>query len=124
VIPRARQISSICRWIAWPLLAVVIFVTLSPIGLRPVTAAPADLERFAAFAALGGMFCFGYPRHRFIALLSLVALAGALEALQHLVPTRHGRISDAAVKALGVATGVFVAERLASWCPSLFGQDV
>jgi hypothetical protein len=40
------------------------------------------------------------------------------------VPTRHGRISDAAVKALGAATGILVAQRLAAWYPRLFGRDV
>ena len=96
----AAMISRVCRWLAWPLLVAIIYVTVSPIGLRPVTPAPADLERFVAYAALGDVFCLGYPKHRLLALVSLVALAGALEALQHLVPTRHGRISDAAVKAL------------------------
>jgi VanZ like family len=115
------MMSTVCRWVAWPLLTAVIFITLSPIGLRPATGAPASLERFAVFAGLGGVFCLGYPRHRFRALLLVVAFAVALEALQQLVPTRHGRISDAAIKALGAATGVFVAGRLAAWCPKLFG---
>src|SRR6266550_2316018 len=90
------------------------------IGWRPVTGGPAGLERLAAFAALGGMFSLGYPKHRVLLLLFLVAIAGALEALQNLMPTRHGRIPDAAVKALGAAMGVFVAGRLATWCPNLF----
>src|SRR5689334_14274394 len=106
------MISIVCRWVAWPLLAAIVLVTLSPIGLRPETGAPAGLERFAAFAALGGVFCLAYPRHRLRALLLLVAFAGALVTLQHLVPGRHGRIIDASVKGLGAATGVFVAGRL------------
>jgi hypothetical protein len=88
--------------------------------LAPVTGGPVDFERLAAFAALGGMFSLGYPKHRVLLLLFLVAIAGALEALQNLMPTRHGRIPDAAVKALGAAMGVFVAGRLATWCPNLF----
>ena len=52
------------------------FVTLSPIGWRPVTPAPVNLERFAAYAVLGGVFCLGYPKHRLPALLFLFALAG------------------------------------------------
>ena len=115
----AAMISRVCRWLAWPLLAAVVFVTLAPIGLRPVTGAPANFERFAAYAVLSGVFCLGYPKHRISVLLSLVALAGALEALRHFVPTRHGRIADAAVKVLGAATGVFV-----TWCPNLFRRNV
>ena len=120
----AAMIGRLCRWAAWLLLAVVVFVTLSPIGWRPVTPAPVNLERFAAYAVLGGVFCLAYPKHRLPALLLLFALAGVLEALQHLVPTRHGRIADAVVKASGAAAGVFVAERLAAWFPNLFGQDI
>jgi VanZ family protein len=118
------MISRICRWVAWPLLVAIIFVTLSPIGLRPASPAPPDVERFVAYAALAGVFCLGYPKHRGPALLFLLVLAGALEALQHLIPTRHGRISDAAVKMMGAAAGVFLAERLVAWYPRLFGRDV
>src|SRR4051794_6538367 len=114
------MISIVCRWAAWLLLAAIVFVTLSPIGLRPDTGAPASLERFAAFVALGGAFCLGYPRHRVPILLFMVAVAGALEALQHLVPGRHGRITDAAVKDLGAAAGVLVAGQLVTWFPDRF----
>ena len=109
------MISIVCRWAAWLLLAAIVFVTLSPIGFRPEIEAPANLERFAAFAALGGTFCLGYPKHRVPVILFMVAVAGMLEALQHLVPGRHGRIADAAVKELGVAAGVLVAGLLVTW---------
>ena len=114
------MISIVCRWAAWLLLTAIVFVTLSPIGLRPETAAPASLERFAAFAALGGTFCLGYPKHRVPVLLLMIAAAGVLEALQHLVPGRHGRIADAAVKELGVLTGALVAGQLVTWFPKRF----
>jgi len=114
------MINIVCRWAAWLLLAAIVFVTLSPIGLRPETAAPASLERFAAFAALGGTFCLGYPKHRVPVLMFAVAVAGVLEALQHLVPGRHGRFADAAVKELGVAAGGFVAGQLVTWFPNRF----
>jgi hypothetical protein len=45
------------RWVAWLLVIAVAVFTLSPIELRPVTAAPANLERFAAFAVIGAAFC-------------------------------------------------------------------
>jgi len=118
------KIRVICRWVAWPLLAAIVFVTLSPIGWRPVTVAPADFERFAAFAVLGGIFCFAYPKHGLLILLLLVATAGGLEALQHLAPTRHGRIHDAAVKALGVTVGILLVGRLPMWRLGLFRRDV
>ena len=118
------MIRILCRWIAWPLLAAVVFVTLSPVAWRPVTAAPAEIERFAAFAVLGAVYCAGYPKHRIVVLVLMVAIAGSLEALQQLVPTRHGRISDACFKAAGAGTGVFVAGLLQTWCPKRFRRDV
>jgi hypothetical protein len=114
------MLSRLCRWVAWPLLTAIVFVTLSPIGWRPVTGAPVSLERIAAFAALGAVFSIGYPKHRIPVLLFLLVSAGALEAVQSLIPTRHGRVPDAAVKAAGAIVGVFAAGRLATWCPHLF----
>jgi CBS domain containing-hemolysin-like protein len=49
------------RWLAWLLVLAIAVVTLVPIELRPVTAAPANGERFAAFMAVGALFCVGYP---------------------------------------------------------------
>ena len=118
------MIGTLCRWIAWPLLAVVVVVTLSPIAWRPMTEAPAEIERFAAFAVLGAVFCAGYPKHRIVVLMSLVAIAGSLEALQQLIPSRHARIYDAIVKVVGASMGVFVAGRLTMRCPDLFRRDV
>lgn len=118
------MISTLCRWIAWPALAAVVVVTLSPIAWRPMTGAPAEIERFAAFAVLGAVFCAGYPKHRIVVLVLLVAFVGSLEALQLLVPSRHARIYDAIVKAAGAGTGVFVAGRLTMRCPGLFRRDV
>ena len=97
-----------CHGAAWLLLAAILVVTLSPIGWRPVTGAPADLERLVALA-----FALGYPKHRPLILLLLVFVAGSSEALQSLVPTRDARMADSAVKALGGVMSVF-AGRLAS----------
>src|SRR5437763_11372533 len=109
---------------AWLLLVAIVFLTLSPIGLRPDTGAPASLDRFAVFVALGGVFCLGYPKHRVWVLLFVIVIAGALEALQDLVPGRHGRIPDAAVKDLGAAAGVLVAGQLVTWFRHRFRQHL
>jgi VanZ family protein len=114
----------ISRCIAWGLLAGVIFASLSRIEWRPVTGASADFERFIAFAAIGASFCFGYPKRRVRVLLFLVAVAVSLEAMQLFVPTRHGRVHDAAIKVIGAAIGVFLADRSAAWFPHLFRRNV
>ena len=56
------------------------------------------MERFLAYAALGGAFCLGYPKHRVNIILLVIAITGLLEVGQHLVPGRHGRIHDAVLK--------------------------
>ena len=104
------------RWAGWLFAAAIVAVTLSPIELRPVTAASADVERFLAFALAGGALCVGYPRCRLLILLLVTVLAGGLEALQHIVPGRHGQVDDLATKAVGGLTGA-VAATLAGELP-------
>ena len=81
------------RWVAWLLVFAIAVFTLSPIELRPVTEAPANVERFAAFAVIGAAFCLGYPKHRLGILMLLIGIVGLLEVAQNLVPGRHGRLS-------------------------------
>jgi len=97
------------RWLAWILVAFIAFATLSPIGMRPVTTAPADMERFLAFGAFGLAFCIGYPRHRVGIILIVIAVTGLLELAQHLAPGRHGRFHDAVLKAAGAFLGLAIA---------------
>jgi VanZ family protein len=105
----AMTVGSFFRVAAWLLVAAIACVTLSPIQMRPITAAPADLERFIAYTALGGAFCLGYPRHRVSIILVVIAFAGLLEVGQHLVPGRHGRVHDAVLKVAGAFFGLAVA---------------
>ena len=101
------------RILGWLLLAGVVFATLAPIGLRPISHAPVSLERFGAYAAVSFLFAFGYPRHRWQVFGLLIVIAGAMEAMQTLELTRHGRFGDFAVKAAGCWFGVMVAVVLA-----------
>lgn len=102
------------RLLGWLLLAALIFATLAPIGLRPVSGAPVSLERFGAFAVLGFLFACGCPHRRWQVLVVAILAAGGLEALQLIDPTRHGRIGDFLVKAAGVGFGVVAAVAMAS----------
>jgi hypothetical protein len=91
------------------ILGVVIFATLCPRNLRPWTGQSADLERFLAFAALCGAYAFAYP-HRCRLILCLVLVGGgALEAIQNLLPDRHGTVADFATKAFGSIAGAVIA---------------
>ena len=99
----------------WLVLVFIAFVTLSPIELRPETELPAHVERLVAFATVGGLSMVAYPRHRFRWFWALISVAALLEAGQHLVAGRHGRMIDFDVKAVGTLAGscaVLAAERL------------
>ena len=91
------------------------FVTIYPIRRIRCVGAPhfhrvcydlTDSCHFAAFAILGALFCFAYPRH--IALVCLVLFGSALllEFMQLLTPDRHGRIHDAIDKMAGGSAGL------------------
>jgi VanZ family protein len=91
---------------AWIIFAVIVVMTLGPLGLRPESHLPANFERFAAFVVLGACFMLAYPQHSMIVLIFLIVAAGALELAQTLVPGRHGRVVDFALKSAGVVAGV------------------
>ncbi len=97
------------RWTAWLLVLAIALFTLVPISLRPISGAPVNLERFAAFTVIGACFGLGYPRHRFAILLVVIGIVGGLELAQHLVPSRHGRLPDSIVKVAGALLGLATA---------------
>lgn len=96
------------RLAAWLTLAAIIFVTVSPIGMRPHDVLPVNTDRSLAFALLAGLFVAAYPRHWIWVGLAIVLSAVGIEWLQDLSPTRHARLSDASVKAAGALLGVVV----------------
>lgn len=104
-----QSMQSIIRLFAWLALAALVFVTVCPIGLRPVSGEPVWLERSAAYAVLALLFTLGYPRQRFFILALTVAVAGVLEASQALQASRHGRLPDFYIKAAGCVAGWLVA---------------
>ncbi|RYE09884.1 MAG: hypothetical protein EOP22_07585 [Hyphomicrobiales bacterium] len=105
------------RVIAWLLLAGLIFVTLSPIDLRPVSPAPVQLERAAALALIGFVFALAYPRHIWLVALVVLGSTVLLELLQLLSPSRHGRLIDVAVKLTGGGIGIAAGWLLWRWRP-------
>jgi hypothetical protein len=94
---------------AWIALALIVFVTLSPLETRPVITENPNIERFAAFALVGLLFGLAYPRRLAVDASFIVIVAGVLEALQLMTRDRHGHIADAFVKAAGGGCGVAMA---------------
>jgi VanZ family protein len=96
----------LARPIAWILLAAIIFVTVSPIGLRPHTVTSVNIDRGLAYLVVGLAFALAYPRHWITVAALLIVGAVGIEYLQYLSPTRHARLHDAGVKAVGACIGV------------------
>ena len=93
----------------WLALALIVFVTLSPIEARPSVATP-HLEHFAAFALIGLAFTLAYPSRILLVVVIVVGAALGLEALQLLAPDRHARATDALMKSLGGISGICVGQ--------------
>jgi glycopeptide antibiotics resistance protein len=109
------RISVLLKAAAWIVLAGIVFATLSPIGFRPVTPEPPNVERAAAFALFGLMFALAYPRRLAVTITIIVAAAVGLELLQLVAATRHARLVDVGFKLLGGGVGVAlgtIADRL------------
>jgi VanZ like family len=94
---------------AWTALALIVFLTVSPLDMRPVVTADPNIERFVAFALIGLLFGLAYPRRLVIDASLVMIAAGVLEAFQLMTRDRHGHIADAFIKAAGGAFGVAVA---------------
>ncbi|ABD05715.1 conserved hypothetical protein [Rhodopseudomonas palustris HaA2] len=105
------------RVAAWLGLAFVAMATLSPLGLRPTTGWPPSIERFLAFALVGGLFAAAYPRYILFAAAIVLGAALLFEILQVLAPSRHGRLFDAAVKLSGGTVGLIAGWLAVRWMP-------
>lgn len=115
--PVVPQFPRLLRVTAWLLFAAIVFVTLSPIGLRPVTGEPPNLERAVAFAVFGAVFAIAYPRRLPLVIGLVVAAAIGLELLQMLAATRHARMPDMGFKLLGGGIGIAIGTMLTRWLP-------
>lgn len=93
---------------AWAGLAAIAFVTVAPLEFRPTSGLSPQIERLAAFAAVGVLFSTAYSRHIWTAASVVIGAAVLLEVLQSLEPSRHGRLFDAGIKTVGSVIGLTV----------------
>lgn len=96
------------RIAAWLALATILFVTISPIGLRPRDIISTNFDRAAAYAVMSALFVFAYPRHWWAVAVLVIVTVGGAELFQFLSPTRHPGLMDAMVKAAGGALGLII----------------
>jgi VanZ family protein len=102
---------------AWACLAFIVYATLCPLSIRPELIRPESdlvvfIERFGAYALLGCLFSFKYPRRILFVGLIVFGSAVLLEFLQIFVPDRDARISDALVKLAGGFIGISLARAI------------
>lgn len=105
--------TKLSRIAALVLLAIIVFVTLSPIQMRPHIA-NANVERGMAYVLLGFAVALGFPKRLYQTVIFVVCTAGVLEMIQIIDPSRHARFLDASVKAAAGIVGIVIARALAS----------
>jgi VanZ family protein len=86
-----------------------IYFKLSPFLMRPAMQTYAHFEHVIAFAILGALFGFAYPRRLILVYGIVFGAAVLLEILQTMTPDRHGTFIDALEKMAGGAAGILFA---------------
>ena len=86
-----------------------IYFKLSPFLMRPAMRTYAHFEHVIAFALLGALFSFAYPRRPVLVCAIVFGAAALLEILQTMTPDRHGTLIDALEKMAGGAIGFALA---------------
>jgi VanZ family protein len=110
---------------AWASVALLAYATLTHVGfvysiyyrlapfLRwPAMRSYARVEHVIAFAILGALFSFAYPKRIIVACGVIFLSAVILECLQTLTPDRHGTLIDAFEKVVGGALGIFASRAI------------
>ncbi len=98
----------LARITAWSLAIVIVFLTMCPPGIRPVTELPHDTEHAVIFGVTGLAFSLGYPNRLATILWGAIASTMLLELAQALVPGRHSRFSDFVVDAIAASLGAAI----------------
>ena len=93
---------------AWLLLLGLVIVTVGPIGWRPISPLPVQIERATALMVIGFVFALAYPRHLLLVAFLLIGATALLEFAQVLEPSRHGRWLDLGVKVFGSLVGLTI----------------
>lgn len=86
-----------------------IYYKLAPFLMRPEMGTYAHVEHMIAFAVVGALFSFAYPRRTILICVIVFGGAALLEFLQTLTPDRHGTLIDALEKMAGGAVGILLA---------------
>lgn len=107
------NIRLVIRSAAWLAIAIVLLVTIVPIGYRPTTGFSPNIERFCAMAVVGALFAAAYPRKLWLIVLALSLAAALFEPLQFIAAGRHPSLRDVEFKSLGAAIGATIGYAIA-----------
>lgn len=107
---------------AWSALTAILFVTLSPMSLRPHDLLPVNVDRALAFGILSTCFVLAYPRQWKWAIVAAAFAPGAMELLQLLSPTRHAHLEDVMFKTAGSLAGVPVGRLVSNAIATIMTQ--
>jgi VanZ family protein len=91
---------------AWLALLGLVVVSVVPAAERPETGLQHDLEHFLAFAFAGLLVALAYPNRLMPLVAGVVVYALALEIIQIPLATRHSRLEDFVVDALGACAAI------------------
>ena len=118
-----RRITRLVTAIAWIAIVLIAYATLTHVGfvyaiyfklspflMQPAMQTYAHFEHVIAFAVLGALFGFAYPRHLLLVCCIVLGAAALLEILQTTTPDRHGTWVDALEKMAGGAAGIALAK--------------
>jgi VanZ family protein len=95
-----------------------IYFKLSPFLMRPAMQTFAHFEHVIAFAILGALFGFAYPRRLILVCCIVFGAAALLEILQTMTPDRHATLIDALEKMVGGAAGIIFARTVRRLWPT------
>jgi len=89
------------------IICAVVAASLTPGSWRPQTPMPTTVEHLIAYTLVAFWFALILPgvRTRIACVLALMALAGAMELVQTLIPSRRGQLVDFSYSAAGVSIG-------------------
>ena len=105
----SASVQQASRIAGWLLLAALVFVSVSPAFLRPVTPLGHTREHFLVHLLLGLAFGIGYAKRWWLLALSLIVLTGTIELAQLFVPGRHARLRDFVIDAGAACLGIGLA---------------
>jgi VanZ family protein len=92
----------------WSGMLALMALSVVPAAERPVTGLPNDFEHVLAYGAVGICAGLGFKTTSPIKFAAAIAFAGAVELVQIPLSTRHARLEDFVVDAVGACVGIIV----------------